>query len=223
MDATKNFWKQGKSKTFKIIFSIALAIMASALISLPKSENLVKMMICYCIYGVSLLIFYWISFYKTSVEHMQSEAQKDDNSNTYVFFLILTSILGSLLAIGIIILSKNSNPQTKMLHILSSLATLTISWFLLHTIYTVKYVHLYYGNSQFEKGHGLDFPEKGNFLPNFWDFAYFSFVLGMTFQVSDISISDRKIRHVALWHSLISFIFNMIIIAVSINLIAGLT
>lgn len=154
---------------------------------------------------------------------MRMEAQKEDSSRSIIFLLILTSILGSLLAVGIIILSKDANPKTKLLHIGSSFAALGISWLLLHTIYAVKYAHLYYGNSKYEHGHGLDFPEKEGYLPDFLDFSYFSFVIGMTFQVSDISITDRKIRHVALWHSLLSFIYNMIIIAVSINLIAGLS
>jgi uncharacterized membrane protein len=67
---------------------------------------------------------------------------------------------------------------------------------------------------------GLDFP--GEAKPDFVDFAYFSFVLGMTFQVSDVSISSKKIRRMVLWHSLISFGYNAVIIALTINVIAGL-
>ena len=98
-----------------------------------------------------------------------------------------------------------------------------MSWGLVHTTFSIRYAHLYYGNSSSKdvKGHGLDFP--GDVDPDFIDFAYFSFVIGMTFQVSDVEISSRRIRRLTLVHSLISFIFNTVIVALTINALAGLS
>jgi uncharacterized membrane protein len=89
----------------------------------------------------------------------------------------------------------------------------------------MRYAHLFYGdhhNKDADKiGSGLEFP--GDEKPDFIDFAYFSFVLGMTFQVSDVEISSRKIRRLSLLHSLIAFIFNTVIVALTINALAGLS
>ncbi|PZP48339.1 MAG: DUF1345 domain-containing protein [Pseudopedobacter saltans] len=223
MTQKKNsFWFNGIHTLPKIGISILIGIITILLLHPIVKEDLIRYILGYSAFGIVLLGFYWVSFYRSPISHIQKEAQKEDSGRTVISFLILISILGSILAILLIIVSKNANPQTKLLHIGSSILGVSIAWFLLHTIYTVKYAHIYYGNSKFEKGCGLSFPEGDDYMPDFKDFLYFSFVLGMTFQVSDVSITTKKMRHVALWHSLISFIFNVVIIAVTINLIAGL-
>lgn len=109
-------------------------------------------------------------------------------------------------------------------HIALAAATVTASWFLVHTLLAVHYTHLFFAmragaaTSQFAQG--LDFPEEQD--PDFLDFAYFSFVIGMTFQISDVRITSRPIRRVVLVHSLLSFAFNTVILAFSINLAATL-
>jgi uncharacterized membrane protein len=97
-----------------------------------------------------------------------------------------------------------------------------VSWAIVHTIYTFHYAHLYY---QKQKGDGpvkepLNFPDEKK--PDYLDFAYFSFVVGMTFQVSDVEISSRKVRRIVLVHGLLSFALNTFVVALTINLIAGL-
>lgn len=217
-----SFWLNGIHTLSKISFAVLLGIATILLLKSFVSEILIRCLLGYCAFGLTLLGFYWISFYQTPIKHLQFEAQKEDSSRALIFFLMLLSILGSLLAIVLILASKNDNPRTKLLHIGSAMLGVSIAWFLLHTIYTVRYAHIYYGDSDYEKGTGLSFPAGEDYMPDFMDFAYFSFVLGMTFQVSDVSITTKEMRHVALWHSLISFIFNAVIIAATINLIAGL-
>ncbi|MFT4203968.1 MAG: DUF1345 domain-containing protein [Chitinophagaceae bacterium] len=217
-----SFWLNGIHTFSKIALSLVLGTMAVFLLQPLVREGLIRYLLGYCVFGLMLLGFYWISFYRTPIRHIQLEAEKEDSSRPVVFFLILLSIMGSVLAIVLILASRNDNSRTKLLHVGSAILGISIAWFLLHTIYTVKYAHLYYGDPNHEKGVGLTFPEGDGYMPDFKDFVYFSFVLGMTFQVSDISITSKKIRHVALWHSLISFVFNAVIIAVTINLIAGM-
>lgn len=217
-----SFWFNGIHTISKIGIALLFGIATLFFLRTIVHESLIRYLLSYCAFGLILLGFYWISFYSSPIRHIQKEAQQEDSGRTVIFFLTLLSILGSILAIVLIIGSKNANPQTKILHVVSAMLGVSIAWFLLHTIYTVKYAHIYYGNSKFEKGCGLSFPEGEDYMPDFKDFVYFSFVLGMTFQVSDVSITTKKMRHVALWHSLISFIFNAVIIAATINLIAGL-
>ena len=96
-----------------------------------------------------------------------------------------------------------------------------LSWFLLHTTFTLHYAHLFYGDAEeaTASARGLIFP--GESQPDYLDFAYFSFVIGMTFQVSDINITSRKIRRMALLHGTISFFFNTIIVALTVSILAG--
>ena len=94
---------------------------------------------------------------------------------------------------------------------------------MLHTIFTLHYAHLYYSKTTNEDAAtaGLDFPKEKK--PDYIDFAYFSFVIGMTFQVSDVQINSRIIRRTALAHGLLAFALNTFVVALTINLIAGLS
>jgi len=92
---------------------------------------------------------------------------------------------------------------------------------LIHTSFTLRYAHIFYGDHETKPNMhagGLDFP--GDALPDYLDFAYFSFVLGMTFQVSDVQITSRRFRRLALLHGMISFVFDTTMIALTINILA---
>ena len=99
-------------------------------------------------------------------------------------------------------------------HVALPATTVAASWFLVHTLLAVPSTHLFFADSRPPRG--LDFPEEKE--PDFLDFAYFSFVIGMTFQVSDVQVTSRPIRRMVLVHSLLSFAFNTVILAFSINL-----
>ena len=97
--------------------------------------------------------------------------------------------------------------------------TIVLSWLFMNTVYALHYAHGYYGD--FGKQHkGLDFP--GGEDPDYWDFVYFAFVIGMCFQVSDVQITSHTLRRTALLHSVVAFFFNVFIIALSVNIAAGL-
>jgi uncharacterized membrane protein len=97
-------------------------------------------------------------------------------------------------------------------------ASILLSWLFMNVQFALHYAHDYYGDYG-SKESGLDFP--GTKEPDYWDFAYFAMVLGMTFQVSDVQISDRRLRRLALVHSVIAFFFNVFIIALSVNVVAS--
>ena len=120
-------------------------------------------------------------------------------------------------------LTKHQTDHEKAIVLPIAILGMLFSWLLVHTIFTVRYAHLYYRNDpdqpEMHVG-GLKFPSEDR--PDFLDFAYFSFVLGMTFQVSDVEISSKTIRRIALFHGLLSFGYNTVIVALTINIIAGL-
>lgn len=99
-------------------------------------------------------------------------------------------------------------------------AGLLLSWLFMNTMFALHYAHAYYGDGQ--RGGvrgGLEFPGKHD--PDYWDFLYFSVVIGMTFQVSDVQIGDRHLRRIALMQSMAAFLFNVVVIALSVNIVAG--
>jgi uncharacterized membrane protein len=96
--------------------------------------------------------------------------------------------------------------------------SVVLSWLFLNIMFAMHYAHGFYGDFG-DKHTGLDFPDTPE--PDYWDFAYFSIVIGMTFQVSDVQITSRYLRRVALMHSVIAFFFNVFIIAITVNIVAG--
>ena len=105
-----------------------------------------------------------------------------------------------------------------LLAIVVAAASIMLSWAFLNPLFALHYAHGYYGN--YGKPHeGLDFP--GDEEPDYWDFAYFAVVVGMTFQVSDVQVTSRYLRRMVLIHGVIAFFFNVFIIAVSVNVVAG--
>ncbi len=97
-------------------------------------------------------------------------------------------------------------------------SSIVLSWLFMNVMFALHYAHGFHGDYGSEH-QGLDFP--GAEPPDYWDFAYFSIVIGMTFQVSDVQITSRYLRRIALMHSVIAFFFNMFIIAVTVNILAG--
>jgi uncharacterized membrane protein len=99
-----------------------------------------------------------------------------------------------------------------------------LSWFFMNTMFALHYAHGYYGDSdpssKYKPTGGLIFP--GRAQPDYWDFLYFSFVVGMTFQVSDVQIEDHDLRRNVLAHGVLAFLFNVVILALTINIVAGL-
>jgi uncharacterized membrane protein len=105
-----------------------------------------------------------------------------------------------------------------LLAIVVAAASIVLSWAFLNTLFALHYAHGYYGDYG-EPHKGLDFP--GEEEPDYWDFAYFAVVIGMTFQVSDVQVTSRYLRRMVLIHGVIAFFFNVFIIAVSVNIVAS--
>jgi uncharacterized membrane protein len=111
--------------------------------------------------------------------------------------------------------SKNAAP----LQVALSVSSIVLAWVFVNTVFTLHYAHDFYLGADPAQA-GLAFP--GSEEPDYWDFMYFAFVLGMTFQVSDVQITRRGLRRFALLHSVLAFFFNVVIIALTVNIIAGL-
>ena len=182
-------------------------------------------MITWLTFVISYLFFSWVVILFYHPIDVKNKANEEDSTGYYIFLIILFASLSSLAGIFILLKSIPEGQKNPInFHLIVAFLSVFCSWILVHTMFTLRYAHLYYSRSQLQKskiiGDGLNFP--GETEPDYLDFAYFSFILGMTFQVSDVSITSRKIRHLALLHGCLSFLYNTVILALSINIISGI-
>lgn len=157
----------------------------------------------------------------SSPEAMRKRAAKNDAGRVLVLVLTMLATVATMAAITGELEGAQSG---ELLSIAKLVVTLLLIWLFANTVYTLHYAHAYYAQGEGgdegggDRG-GLDFP--GTRTPDYADFAYFAFTLGMTFQTSDVEISDRALRHAALLHSFGAFVFNIGVIAFTINVLGG--
>ncbi|KAA6438994.1 DUF1345 domain-containing protein [Dyadobacter flavalbus] len=210
----------------KLYISLFSGLIAS-FVSNGKFSMPVHIMLTWLAYALVSLLLSWITILSSHPAEVKKEVDAQDSSRTLIFLFTVTAASASIFAILILLQSSSQTASQADLdgHIMLSLACVISSWWLVHTTFTMRYAHLYYRNlnnrgKKTEVSAGLDFPDDDQ--PDYLDFTYFSFVLGMTFQVSDVSVRSKEIRRLVLIHSLLSFAFNTVIIALSINIVSGL-
>jgi len=176
-------------------------------------------------FALTTVVLAWVVILTKDPYEVRRDARLQDASATFLFVLVIGAALASLLAVGLLLgLAKGLSPQGLAEHIALSITAVIISWMLVHTVFTLRYAHSFFEEARKVERHaitgGLIFPGKES--PVYSDFAYFSFVIGMTCQVSDVQVATSKMRRLALMHGLISFAFNTAILAMFVNIIAGL-
>lgn len=206
----------------KLLLCIVVALTGSSIFSHQQVSVMTSIMSGWDIFCICLLFFYWISFFTTPQPHLPRQAAEDDPSRIVIFVIVLVCSVVSMLAVILLLTAKKEANAGKAIQVPLALAGMILSWLTVHTIFTARYAHMYYRKKDSDGVYhgGLNFPDEPK--PDFLDFAYFSFVLGMTFQVSDVEISSKKLRQLALLHGIISFAYNTIIVALTINIIAGI-
>lgn len=160
----------------------------------------------------------------SSPERVRRRARLVDPRRWMILAIIVAAAAVSLVALGFT-LQREAHETATALAARLALAGLTVvaSWTVTHTVFALHYAHHYYGDgpapgADDDRG-GLAFP--GDELPDYWDFLYFSFVVGMTCQVSDVQVTSRPMRRMTLIHGVLSFFFNTVILALSVNLLAS--
>ncbi|MBX3067757.1 MAG: DUF1345 domain-containing protein [Microbacteriaceae bacterium] len=167
--------------------------------------------------GLSYLAWVWFRISKMDASETKSHSTREDPSRTAADLVLVLACLASL-GIVVLVLTRAASASGFEKLVLASVALISValSWALIHTLYTLRYASVYYRSG----GKGIDFNQESN--PDYRDFAYVSFMLGMTFQIADTALSSREIRMVVLRHGLLSYVFGVVILASVVNLIAGL-
>lgn len=170
--------------------------------------------------AASLVYTTWVWFVigRMNAKETASNALREDPSRPISDLLVLMGSLASLGAVGLVLIEARQSDGARQ-GVLAGLAvaSVVLSWLLLHTLFTLRYASLYYREGE----GGIDFNQEES--PQYTDFAYVAFSVGMTFQVSDTDLQDHAIRSTVLRHSLLSYVFGSVILATTINLVVGLT
>lgn len=158
-----------------------------------------------------------------SPERVRARVRQLDPRRWVVLAIIVAAASISLLALGLTLQKEAGETAASLaLRLVVTGLTVVASWTLTHTIFALHYAHHYYGDvegpSTADRG-GVAFP--GTDLPDYWDFLYFAFVIGMTCQVSDVQVTSRAMRRLTLMHGVLSFFFNTIVLALAVNLLAS--
>lgn len=154
---------------------------------------------------------------KSDADAMRESSQRN-NANRFMLLVITGATSVAILAAVVGELAAKGSPPP--LSIALVIGTLGLSWLFANTVYALHYAHGYYSQGE-DSGDaaGLGFPKCDE--PDYWDFVYFAFTLGMTFQTSDVSIEDQRLRRTVTLHCLAAFVFNLGVVAFTINVLGG--
>jgi len=209
------------SRPMRLIYSrprTFIALTAGVLVCLlvPGSPRLVTRLL----FGWdALLAVYLVLVYAMMLcndhQHIRRAAAMQDDGR---FVILLVTAIGAFAGIAAIV-SELATPQRSVLEVTVAITTIALSWAAVHTTFALHYAHDYYRQS---KPGGLQFPSGGKEdHADYWDFVYFSFVIGMTSQVSDVGITSKEIRRTVTAHGVIAFVFNAALLALTVNLAAS--
>lgn len=171
--------------------------------------------------GVYLALAWWLCE-RFDARQTRERARAQDEPSVVLFLLMLLATLACVAAIVVMMQQGTDLSGTaRTLHVAVSVVALIASWLFIQTIFAFRYAHRYYQEEENREhdGPGLQFP--GGQDPDYFDFLYHALVVGMTSQVSDVQVTSREMRRLTMVHSVLSFAFNMLVLALSINVVAG--
>jgi uncharacterized membrane protein len=195
---------------------IAVAIGFIAFFFLPGSLRLAtRLLISWDIFVALYLVLVYALVLRSGLAHIRRNAVLQDDGR---FLILLVTALGAFASIAAIVLELDAKHRAAPELALAT-GTIVLSWAAVHTTFALHYAHEFYRGA---KPGGLDFPQgHEDEEPDYWDFVYFSFVIGMTAQVSDVGVTDKTIRRTATAHGIISFVFNTALVALMVNIAAS--
>jgi len=200
----------------KLLVSLGAAVVGGAVAMLAGAGSMAPLIgwdILALVYGG----WVWSTVWRLDPAAAEADATREDPGRHLADLVVLGAAVASLIAVGAVLLGAGgSSANVKYLHAGLAVVSVFVSWALVHTVFTLKYARLYYGDTP----GGIDFNSTG--APDYHDFAYLAFTIGMTFQVSDTNIQSRQIRRTVLRHAWLSFPLVAVIIATCINLVSGL-
>jgi uncharacterized membrane protein len=201
----------------RLLLATGVGLLAHTLVPLRFGGPL-KTLAAWDAGALVLLALAWHIILTSDPDETARRAAAEDVGRSLVWVLVLVSSTFSIFAANVALRNaKNMAPHASQALVLLCLAAVALAWLLCHTGYTLRYAHLYYRDAG-DLG-GLNFP--GTDKPCDLDFAYYAFTVGMCFQVSDVAVTQSRLRNVTLGHALLSFAYNTAVLALALNLLFG--
>ena len=172
--------------------------------------------------GIALyLLLVYITMARCDIARIRQRAAEQDEGAMAILLLTIAATFASLVAIVFELGAfKQASHGMGVIPVLHAMVTILLSWSFVHTIFALHYAHEYYGERRDGIIGGLNFPEDK--APDYWDFLYFSLVIGMTSQVSDVAVTSKGIRRIVAIHGVLSFFFNLTVLALTVNMVSNL-
>lgn len=217
-------WLAKQDARHRIVIALVIAVVVWFSLS-RHLQSSTRTILTWDSFALVVLVGAWLTIVTTPPDKLHARAQKQDLSHILIFVFVLVTACAGLFAVGFLFFSKQAFQERShfFIHLFGSLIAVICSWALVHTVFGLRYAHTYYGDPDgpgpMPHAGGLEFP--GDREPDYMDFAYFSFVIGMTFQVSDVVITSRSFRQLVLVHSMLSFGFNTVILALAISTVSN--
>jgi uncharacterized membrane protein len=206
----------------RLIFAITLAIAAYALLPIFITLHTTTRALIAWNAGVYLyLLLAAVMMIKSTHEHMRARARLENEGKWVVMGGTILATSACLIAI-FFDLSNARNVQgvLRHAHVALAIATVISSWLFIHLMFALNYAHVFYSHSGEQLHHGLQFPDTTQ--PDYFDFLYFSYIIGTSGQTADVSITSKTLRRTGLAHCVLAYAFNTTVLALAINLAAGL-
>lgn len=207
---------RGVSTGLRLAGSVAVGAAVAVVVALAGAARYAPAL-GWDVAAVTFLLWLWFTIWPMGADATAQWATREDPTRPLSDVLLLAAAVVSLGAVGFFLLQASSaKGSTQDLLAGVGVATVILSWLVVHSVFTLRYAMLYYTG----KDGGVSFNQSAS--PRYSDFAYLAFTLGMTFQVSDTDLQTPTIRATALRHALLSYLFGAVILATTINLVAGL-
>jgi uncharacterized membrane protein len=197
---------------------MALGIVAAGALGLSTGWRTVTSVLV--AWDVAVAVYTLLAFQvvaSSSIEQIRRRAAHEDEGRSTILMLTVAAAVVSIVAIFVELRGPGGAGQREPVRLILAGVTILLSWTLIHTVFALHYAHEFYDESA---ARGMAFP-GGDERPDYWDFVYFAFVIGMTSQVSDVGVTDKRIRRTVAAHGVVSFLFNVALLALTVNIAAS--
>jgi uncharacterized membrane protein len=205
----------------RLMSSIIIGVLTAIALLTINMHVATRLLIGWDVGIVAYLALIYSVARRGDIERLRRRAAEEDEGAVILLLFTFAAAIASLVAIVIEVGGAQSASGSSVeLAVALAMGTIVLSWFFVHTEFALHYAHEYYGQRRDKRIGGLKFPGSGT--PDYWDFLYFSLVIAMTSQVSDVAITSRALRRIASMHGALSFFFNLGILALTVNMLSNL-
>ena len=201
----------------------ALVVAAAAYVAQPDVISWhTRLVVGWDLGTLTYLGLAWALVARADPRVTRDHALSQDQSGFFIFLFVVGAACASIVAVGFVVGTIRDLPfWARTWHLALTIAALVSSWLLIQTVFAFRYAHRYYAGPHGEPAPTAPLIFPGAREPDYMDFAYCAFVVGMTSQVSDVAVASRSMRHLTLIHGILAFVFNIAVLALSINIIAS--